>query len=454
DKHGFALAGEIAAETDGNPFFVGEVLRSLVESGWLVYDDTGRWRIDRSRARALPESVRDVIERRVERLGDETREILTLGAVIGRSFELAVLARLVEVSENRLLDHLEAAVAASLLHESTEDVGRFRFVHGLINQTLYEALGGTRRARIHQRVAEALEALYGPDPGEHLGELALHWRLATVAVDRGKAAYYACRAGQRALDSLAPTEAVRLFGDALELLGPADDADRCRALIGLGQAQQLVGDPAYRETLLEASRIASALGEAELAAGAAMANTRGWMSIVGEVDEQRVQAIVRALELDDRSDLGRRAQLLALQAQELVYDQDPARRQALATEAIALAREVGESRTMARVLLHSSFGLVSPETLEVRARLADDLLASAQATQDRALEFWAYDVIKIVSIESGDLVRARTVVQRMEALAAELAQPILSWMAGFSAAGLALTAGDLASGERLAEQAL
>ncbi len=132
DEHGLALAAEIAAETGGNPFFVGEVLRSLVESGSLLYDEgTGRWSIDRSSALGLPESVRDVIGRRVERLGDETREVLTLAAVIGRSFELELLGMLVEVGENKLLDHLESAVAASLLDESTEQVGRFRFVHQL-----------------------------------------------------------------------------------------------------------------------------------------------------------------------------------------------------------------------------------------------------------------------------------------------------------------------------------
>ena len=181
DEHGLALAGEIATETGGNPFFVGEVLRSLAESGGLLYDEsTGRWSIDRSSALGLPESVRDVVGRRVERLGEETREVLTLAAVIGRSFELGLLAGLVEMDESRLLDHLEAAVAASLLDESTEHVGRFRFVHQLINQTLYATLGVTRRARLHHRVGLALEELYGADPGEHVGELALHWRLATA----------------------------------------------------------------------------------------------------------------------------------------------------------------------------------------------------------------------------------------------------------------------------------
>lgn len=451
DAHGLALAGEITRETDGNPFYVGEVLRSLVESGRLLYDDQNeRWIIDRSTPLGLPESVRDVIGRRVDRLGDQAREVLTLGAVIGRSFELELLTRLADLSEGRLLDVLEAAVAASLLDESSERVGQFRFVHALMNQTLYEGLGPTRRARLHHRVAEALEDLYGPDPGGHLGELALHWRLATVAVDARKAADYAFRAGQRALDSLAPAEAARLFADALELLGPVENHERARALIGLGNAQQLSGDPAYRETLLEASRIASALGDAGLAAGAALANTRGLTSLIGELDAERVEAIERALELDDRSDPSRRAQLLGLLSQELLYEHDRTRRQALATEAIALSSEICDSRAKARALQHAFHGLWSPDMLAVRAGVADDLLAKARAAEDRTLEFWALYLAQHVSFETGDFDQAQLLVDRQQEVAVGLAQPTLTWMALVHTAAWQLVKGDLGPAERLA----
>ena len=115
--------------------------------------------------------------------------------MIGREFDLELLSAVAETDETELLDQLEAAVAASVLAESSDQVGRFRFAHALINQTLYEGLGATRRARMHQRVAQALEELYGEDPGEHFGELALHWRLAAVSVEKAKAADYALKAG-------------------------------------------------------------------------------------------------------------------------------------------------------------------------------------------------------------------------------------------------------------------
>ncbi len=450
DEDGLLLAAEIASETDGNPFFVGEVLRSLVESGRLRYDSTNeRWSIDRTTPLGLPESVRDVIARRVGRLEDETQELLTLAAVIGRSFELGLVAQVAETAENEALDRLETAITASLLDESAEQIGRFRFAHVLINQTLYEKVGATRRAAMHHRVALALEELYGD---ERVAELALHWRLSSR--DRPKAARYSALAGRLALDSLAPAEATRLFADALDLLGEDDEAARCEALIGLGEAQQLTGDPAYRATLLQAAQIASSLGEPALAAAAVLANTRGFTSLIGALDDERAEAIERALELDDGADLGRRALLLALQSQELLYEHDPTRRQALGREAIALARDIGDPRVRARVLQHAFHGVWSPDTVALRADVSVDLLASARAAEDRALESWANLLLLHCAIETGDFARAHSLSERLLELAAALQQPTLSWVAQAEAAALTVAGGDLAAGEELARKAL
>ena len=233
-------------------------------------------------------------------------------------------------------------------------MGRFSFAHALINHTLYEGLGGDAPRADAPAGRRGARGLYGTDSDEQLAELALHWRLATVSVDKAKAARYSLRAGRRALDSLAPSEAAKLFGDALELLGEGEHDERCEALIGLGEAQQQTGVPAYRETLLEASGIASELGDAELAARAALANNRGFASGVGEVDMERVAAIERALELDDPPQPARHARLLSLLALELTYEPDHARRWALADEAIALAREAGDPGTLAAVLGNTS----------------------------------------------------------------------------------------------------
>src|SRR5450755_832188 len=158
DEVGRALAEEITLETAGNPFFAGELLLHLTESGAIVQSDDGRWRLAGELSElGLPESVREVIGRRVERLGADARTALSAAAVIGRDFEIDLLLSVVDLSEERLLDLLEEAVVASLLKESAERGGHFAFTHGLVEHTLYEDLGSTRRARLHKRVGEALE---------------------------------------------------------------------------------------------------------------------------------------------------------------------------------------------------------------------------------------------------------------------------------------------------------
>jgi class 3 adenylate cyclase len=447
------LAGQIAAETDGNPFFVGEILRGLSESGALVFDEaSARWSIDTSAGIAMPESVRDVIERRVERLGEESLEALRLAAVVGREFDLQLLSAVVEIDGARLLDHLEAAVAASVLAESSDQVGRFRFVHALINQTLYDGLGATRRARMHQRVAEALEELYGADPGEHLGELAVHWRLAAVSVDKAKAARYALEAGRRALDNLAPAEALKYFTDAVVQTAPVDSGERCEALIGLGEAQFQTGVAAFRETLLEASRIASELQDGELAARASLANNRGFSSAIGEVDDERITAIERAIELDDPPNPARRARLLALQAQELAWDSDVAHRWALAEEAIELARGAGDTRALAYVLWAAAVALEGAQTLELRATLADELGRAADELDDPALRWEAANRELICGVQRGELVRVQASLEGMQRIAAELGQPTVVWQTVWVTSALALMRGDLVAGERLVER--
>ncbi len=457
DEDILQLAKEIAAETDGNPFFVGEILRGLWESGGLTFDEaSGRWRVDRSAGVALPESVREVIERRVERLGEEALEVLRLAAVIGRSFDLGLLESILDLDEGLLLDHLEAAVAASLLAESSERVGQFRFAHALINQTLYEGLGATRRARMHQRVARALEDLYGEDPGEHLAELALHWRLAAISLDRTKAADYALRAGLRALESLAPAEAARLFRDAVELIGDGESAERCEALVGLGEAQLQSGEAAYRETLLEASRIASAMADAELAARAALANNRGGVaSTFGQIDAERLAAIERAIELDDPPNHARRARLLALKAMELTWDPDfdSDMRRALAEEAISLARATKDTRTLAEVLRNVHETIRAPDTLAWRSDLVEELVGCAAEVGDPALSFWAHNDEMQTCFERGDLERAKVALEQWQLIAHELDQPTMNWLTTYTTAGWELMHGDLAAGERLFESA-
>ena len=454
DATGMALAREIAEETDGNPFFVVEMLRHLLESGALVRVPEGRWELrQQPDALGLPQSVREVVGRRIERLGDDCRTVLGCAAVIGRSFDLDLLARIARIDEERLIDVLDAAVEASLL---TDQGGSFSFAHNLINHILYDDLGATRRSRLHRRAAEALEGLCGGAPGAHITELARHWTAATAPIDAQKAVSYSARAGERALDELAPDEAVRWFAQAVELLDKAPDPDpeeRCDLAIALGEAQRQARRPEFRDTLLDAAGQAEQLGDPRRIARAALANSRGYASAFGAVDEERVAVLQRAIELDDGTDASRRARLLALHAMELQFAPRHEHRRALAEEALGLARTAGDAQILPYVLRDYFHAVWSADTLPARREVAAEMMELADRVDDPLARIWALDRTVHAAAESGKLTRAAEASDRLCELSGELGQPDLRWHAAYFAAGLAQMRGTLDEAERLAEAA-
>ena len=236
DQAGRQVSRELLRETDGNPFYVVELLRHLLDSDVFGWDENGGWTA-RSDLVALgsPESVRDVISCRVERLGEHAVEVLSTAAVIGRDFDADLLLRVGIQSEDELLGLLDEAVSALVLVESADVAGRFSFAHALINHTLYGKLGTTRCARLHRRIAETLEEPFGPAPGTRVAELAHHWAKASGPVGARKAMTYARLAGERALSALDPDEALRWFQKALTLQdqqGSGERTERCEILIG------------------------------------------------------------------------------------------------------------------------------------------------------------------------------------------------------------------------------
>jgi class 3 adenylate cyclase len=443
DENGRAVAREIARESAGNPFFAGELLRHLTESGAIVRQDDGRWRaVAEVAGLGLPQSVREVIGRRVDRLGPDARTALSAAAVIGRDFDLDLLLAAVDLPEARLLDLLDEAVAASLLHE-------------LVEHALYEDLGATRRARLHARIAEALEAQCGDEPGERLGELAGHWAAAVVRADTAKATYYARRAGERALEQLAPDEAARWYRQALELHDRArggERSERCELLIGVGEAQRQSGDPEYRQTLLDAAALAQELSDTDRLCRAVLANSRGWTSQVGAVDFERVHALEAAARALPDHD-ARRAQVLALLAQELHYSGDPARCRSLAEEAVEIARAADDPLALADTLFIASWAIWVPAMLAQRRRLTDELLELAQRLNDPWLSFWAASRQWEVGIEAGDRPQAQSALTAMRSLATSAPQPSFVWLRLLDEFVWALIAGDLPSSERWAIKA-
>jgi class 3 adenylate cyclase/tetratricopeptide (TPR) repeat protein len=457
DQEGRTLAAEITRETAGNPFFTEEMLRHLVESRAIVQGEDGRWRLTGNLVDlGLPQSVREVIGQRVERLGADARTALGAAAVIGRDFDLDLLLTLVELPQMQLLDLLDKAVTASLLRESPEQAGRFTFTHALVEHTLYEDLGRTRRTLLHRRVAEDLERLYGADPGPRVGELAGHWAAAVLPADTTKAIKYARLAADRALEQLAPQEAVRWYRQALDLQGQmagADRAERCELLIGLGEAGRQVGDPASRQTLLDAAALAQELDDTERLGRAVLANSRGIPSRHGEVDSERVQMLEAAVEVLSEDD-PRRAPVFALLAVELLYRPGALpRRQALARQAIEIARAAGDKATLAHTIHYASGALWAPNTLPERKALGAELVELAQGLDDPRLSFMASFRQQGIALCAADRPQLESGLRAMRALAVSVPEPSLQVQRLFTEAVTAVIDGDLGAAEKRAREA-
>ena len=264
DENGIGLAHALYRETGGNPFFTGELLRHLYNSDAIYLNDEGRWVLRGELSDLeLPESVRDVVGRRVERLGSDAARVLGLAAVIGREFDVDVLSEVAELAEDPLIDLLDAASAAAIVTE-TDVALRYRFTHALIQHGLYQDLGASRRQRAHLRVAQVLE---DGSTVASAAELARHWVAATRPADLDTALKYVEAAGDDALRALAPEDAIRWYRQALDLIERQDSADpvrQARLLVGLGTAQRHLGDPESRATLLAAGSLAQEIGDVDL----------------------------------------------------------------------------------------------------------------------------------------------------------------------------------------------
>lgn len=441
-------------ETEGNPFFVVEMLRQLAESGAI---EAG-WDADRRTAAAsVPEGVKEVIGRRLARLGQGTVGLLCVASVSGRDFGFAVLEHASDLDEDQLVEALDQAVRARVIEEVTDAVDRYTFSHALIRETLYGDLTATRRALLHRRVAASLEQLHAADLEPHRAELAHHFTQAGSAGDVEKAIEYGARAGDRAVAQLAYEQAAEHYRKAVSLIESVERprlAQRCDLIIAQGDAERRAGDPAFRTTLLEASRLARELGDSERLARAALANNRGFFSATAGVDRERVATLEVALAAQPDGDSAVRASLLAHLAVELVADPDWPRRAAISDDALAMARRVGDQRTLVRTLNNRYTALWGPRTVQERLSNTREAVELAERIDDPGLTFDAAHFGAHAAMEAGDLALADRLLDRAGCLAEQLGQPIIHWYIAVGRAKRCAIAGSLTEAEQLSSAAL
>ena len=453
---GESVAAAVHRYTEGNPLFVGEVVRLLAAEGRLGrIDDPATLRL------AIPEGIRGVIGRRVARLPGQCARVVSLASIFGREFSLPLLERLCGVPAGELLDVLDESLAARMVAEVPGAPGRLRFTHALIRDIVYDSIPAGQRLRLHQRAGEALEAFYQQDLDPHLAELAHHFLQAAPGGDAGKAAGYAELAGQRAIALLAYEEAARLFRMALAALGPGQSPGearaRCRLLLALGDALTRMGERrAAKEELGRAAGIARRHRMAGELGQAALAYTGRFTFERAASDRQVITLLedARAMLAESHGAEAVRARVLARLAAALRDQPDRGPRDALSREAVALARRCHDPATLAYTLAGRGAALYGPDDPAERLAIAEELRAVARAAQSKELELEGEEDRALVFLETGRMPEYREALDTMQRLATELREPSARWLAGALQASRALLEGRFADAQALIESAL
>lgn len=441
------LVTAIHEQTEGNPLFVGEVVRLLAAEGHLANVDSRTLS-----TLGIPQGVREVIGRRLESLSDEGAALLALASVLGREFRVDVLERLAELDGERVLDVLDEAVSARLVMPIPGTLGGLRFAHALIRDTLYDEMTMSRRVLLHRRAAEALGEIYARNPEPHLAELAYHYFEAAPGGDVDKALSYAERAASRALELLAFEEAARFYELALQVLElkhAGDAAARCEILLGLGEAQARAGDEtAASAAFLRAAEVARSAGTAEQLARAALGYGGLFVWMVSGMDDKVVPLLDDALrELGER-ETALRAKVLARLAGALRDQPEPRRRTELTAQAVTIARRLEDHSALAYALDGRYCAVWGPDNPEERLHVADELLTVSEKVGDRERQIQGHYYRAVALLELGRVENARAELKRMDRVASELRQPAHHWYVEVLRGILELFGGDFEEAER------
>jgi AAA ATPase-like protein len=363
------LVHSLHTTTEGNPFFACEVTRLLVAEGQLTAGSMG----GDGAALPLPETVKETIRRRFDPVESAGMEMLKSAAVIGRDFRFRTLESVLGCDSETLIGLLDEALAANLIVEVPGAIGRYRFTHGLVQKTLYSELTARERTRLHQRVGNALEEVYG-DATEHLAELAHHFAAAAPTGIAERALDYATRAGHEAMRVLAYDRAAEHFNLALDLAEQFGLERPVELQLARGLALTRIQDPSARDRLLEAAAAARAANRADLLAEAAI-GIHVFNLTPGVPDETSVSLLEEALERIGDEDSALRARLLARLATALYYKPGTAdRRNSLVTDAVDMARRLDDPAVLAYVLINGQLATWGPDTTERDLEWVDELL--------------------------------------------------------------------------------
>jgi tetratricopeptide (TPR) repeat protein len=441
-----ALARALHARTQGNPLFASEFIRLL---GGLHGGNDAEALV---RGAPLPASVRGVIQQRLLALPARCRELLSLGAVLGREIDLGTLARMTGSDLGELLEALSPALGSGVLEEVPARPMHRAFAHPLLRQSLYEELPVATRGRLHQQVADTLRERHADALDEHLDAIASHY-VAALAIGSAPLALEFCRrAAARAASLGARDEAVRMLQLALEAVLAMDDPRlACEILLELGDAQARAGraDEA-QAALLQVAERAERLGLPTYLARAAFGfgGRFLWARVTRESPE--LSLIERALGALPPEEISLRARLLA-RLSGLQRDRRRAQENAeRCRQAVGLARRSGDGEALSQVLTALALHELATGTTEQFVAAAEDLGAAARAAGNVERELAAQEFQAIARLESGDTSGAEDAWAVCTRMAERLGQLPQRWFVAVIHAAHVLVRGELGRAEELA----
>jgi AAA ATPase domain len=441
-----AKLAAVHERTEGNPLFVREVVRLLAAEAAL--DRPGRLAVP------IPGSVRAVLRRRLEPLSADAVAVLSAATVVGREFDLALVAPACRLPLQRVLGALAEAAALGIVTEERGSA-RYRFSHSLIREVLYEQLPIQARLQLHRRVGEAIERVQGTGSGAALAELARHFAEAAAAGEAAKALQYASQAGERAMGMHAYEEAAGQYQRALDAcrFADTDELVRCELLLRLAAAQARAGSyPAARQSCLQAAELGRRLGAPEQLARAALGFGERQVE-GGHVNRQLLALLQEALDGLRAQDDPLRARLLARLSLELTFADETKRTDSLSLEAVTMARRLADPVALRSAIDARWMAVWGPDGLEERTALVAELLQVAAQTGDREIELDGLAMRAASSLESGDIRAVHADIAAHAQLVEELPIAVHRWAAITMRALRALLHGALEDAETLAEEA-
>ncbi|HEX8157697.1 MAG TPA: AAA family ATPase [Solirubrobacteraceae bacterium] len=435
-------------QTEGNVFFIEETIRALGDSGLCAGGTVTEEALEQL---GVPEGVAEIVGRRVRHLSPLAAEVLTAASVVGRNFRLGIVAKLVGEPPEQIMYALEESMAAGLVLEAAEFIDVFAFSHALVREVLYGQLSVSRRVRLHHCVAGALEAL-AQSESVNPAELAHHFLLARHFTGAAPARRYAIAAGDRETELLAYEEAIEHYRQAITLFDDDDDAERCEVLLALGRAQRRAGNEGARHTFQTAADSAALRGDADQLARAALGHGARYheSGFTGPRDSEMLEDALAALGRDDST---RRALLLSRLAGHLAFAaEERERASALSSEALAMARRLGDENALLAALMARHVTLLHPRHLDERLSLSEEFVRLRAGHRELLAERHHWRLFDL--LEGADIEAALGEQPRLEALAQNMRQPQWHSIAVGWRGMWAELAGDVEEAERCAEECL